>query len=157
MSEKPAPSSTSLYRHLKKRIHAFFSRIGNKWHAAKKKHWYFRHLKAVIFTLVSLGLVGSGIFAIWISQLQLPDLSAFNAIQVPQSTKIYDSTGKILLYDISGDVKRTVVPLSSISPYIQNAAIAIEDTDFYTNIGIKPLSIIRSALVDAFTGSYDQG
>ncbi len=114
-------------------------------------------MKAIIFTAISIALILGGLFVLWISRLQLPDLSTFNAIQVAQSTKIYDRTGKILLYDIHEDVKRTVVPLSAISPDIQNATIAIEDTDFYQNIGIKPLSILRSALVDLFTGSYDQG
>ncbi len=127
------------------------------WHALAKKHWYIRHLKAAVLSVFSVFFIAGGIFSIWISRLQLPDLSAFNAIQVPQSTKIYDRTGKVLLYDIHEDVKRTVVPLTAISTDIQNATIAVEDSDFYTNMGIKPLSILRSAVVDLFTGSYDQG
>ena len=136
----------SSYRHTKR-----------KWHALAKKHWYIRHLKAAVLSVFSILFIAGGIFSIWISRLQLPDLSAFNAIQVPQSTKIYDRTGKVLLYDIHEDVKRTVVPLTAISTDIQNATIAVEDSDFYTNMGIKPLSILRSAVVDLFTGSYDQG
>jgi penicillin-binding protein 1C len=145
------------YHRTRNRIDTMLYHISRKWRNAKKHHWYWRHLKAIIFSLISILFILGGIVAVWISRLPLPDLSAFNAIQVPQSTKIYDRTGKILLYNIHENVQRTVVPLSNISPYIQNASVAIEDSDFYTNIGIQAASIIRSALVDLFTGSYDQG
>jgi membrane peptidoglycan carboxypeptidase len=44
-----------------------------------------------------------------------------------------------------------------MSPYIQKATIAIEDSNFYNNIGIEPTSIIRAFLADLATGNFSQG
>ncbi len=121
------------------------------------RHWWSRHIRAVILTIISLCLIGAGISVMWVASLKIPDLSAFQTRQVSQSTKIYDRTGQILLYDIHENVKRTVVPSSAISDYVKKATVAIEDNNFYNNIGIQPLSIVRSIIADIFTGSYGQG
>ena len=140
-------------RHIRWRWQAARHNFRRKFH----KKWWYRHFEGIILSLISLCFIMAGLFAFWIANLKIPDLSAFQNIQVSQSTKIYDRTGTVLLYSINQNTRRTVVPFDQISPYIKNATIAIEDSDFYTNIGIKPLSIIRSGLVDIFSGSYDQG
>jgi 1A family penicillin-binding protein len=91
------------------------------------------------------------------STLQIPALNEIDARQISQTTKIYDNTGQILLYDVYQNQKRTVIPFEDISPYIKDATISIEDKTFYTNIGIKPLSIIRAILVDISTLHFTQG
>ncbi|MDE2041217.1 MAG: transglycosylase domain-containing protein, partial [Patescibacteria group bacterium] len=68
----------------------------------------------------------------------MPDLNSFQNRKIVESTKIYDRTGQVLLYDTGTNAKLTVVPLSEISPNVQQATIAIEDSSFYTNIGIDP-------------------
>jgi penicillin-binding protein 1C len=113
--------------------------------------------KKVILILLALFFVCLGAIALWISTFQLPDLSSFDTIQTTQSTKIYDRTGTILLYDIHQDQKRTVVPFDNISQNIKNATIAIEDPNFYTHGGIEITSILRSILVDISTLSFSQG
>ena len=128
-----------------------------KVHRALHRHWWTRHIKAIILSAISLCFIVGGIGTIWVASLKIPDLSAFQTRVVSQSTKIYDRTGKVLLYDIHEDVKRTVVPGTAISPYLKEATVAIEDNNFYHNIGIEPLSIARSILADVFTGSYGQG
>ena len=72
----------------------------------------------------------------------------FETRQISQSTKIYDRTGTVLLYDVNAGSKRTVVPLSAISPYIQDATLAIEDANFYNHGGIDVKSIFRALLAD---------
>ncbi|NCW89986.1 MAG: hypothetical protein EBV73_05505, partial [Rhodocyclales bacterium] len=47
-----------------------------------------------------------------------------------------DRTGTVLLDDLGDNVTRTLVPLSDISPKIQQASIAIEDATFYEHAGI---------------------
>lgn len=79
------------------------------------------------------------------------------ARKVSQSTKIYDSTGKILLYDVYQNEKRTVVPIEDVSQYIKDATISIEDKNFYTNHGVEPLSILRAFLVNLKSLSFKQG
>ncbi len=109
----------------------------------------------VLFIGISL-LVLSGIF-VWMSTLEIPTLDGFESRQIKQSTKIYDRTGKVLLFDIHGDVQRTVVPFDKISKNLKNASIAIEDSEFYSHHGIKPKSILRAVLVNLKSGSYSQG
>lgn len=100
---------------------------------------------AVILALF-LGFVLGGLVLVWVSTLEIPDLSSFEQRRVLQSTKIYDRTGEVLLYDLHQDVKRTIVPYEEISRHIKNATVAIEDDTFFEHHGIRPLSIIRAAL-----------
>jgi penicillin-binding protein 1C len=116
-----------------------------------------KHIKSGFLIGLSAFFILIGVVAIWIATMPIPDLSSFQARQVLQSTKIYDRTGTIMLYDTGSNVKRTTVPLSEISPYIQKAAIAIEDTNFYKNIGIEPLSIVRAILANILSRGYGQG
>ena len=108
-----------------------------------------RHLKEVsidIFIgLFVLGLIGMGVLLVWIATLNIPDLSSFEERRIQQSTKIYDRTGEILLYDLHQDVRRTVVPYEKISRHIKNATVAIEDDSFFEHSGVRPLSILRAA------------
>ncbi|MBI4086897.1 PBP1A family penicillin-binding protein [Candidatus Kaiserbacteria bacterium] len=111
-----------------------------------------RHYKRVLLDIV----VGIGVFALvvggslllWVSTLEIPDLQAFEQRRVLQSTKIYDRTGEILLYDLHADVRRTIVPYENISRHVINATVAIEDDTFFEHAGIRPLSIIRAALAN---------
>ena len=89
---------------------------------------------------------------IWVSTLQIPDLSSFEQRRIEQSTKIYDRTGEVLLYDLHQDVRRTIVPFEKISYNVKNATIAIEDDQFYKHHGIQPLSILRAAIANFFSG-----
>lgn len=132
---------------------------------AKIKHFkpirYVSKHKKNIKKVALLGMAAfiflAGIFLLWISSWRVPALDSFQERTVTQSTKIYDRTGKILLYDLSQDVKRTVVPFDQISPNIKNATLAIEDIDFYKHGGIKPLSILRAVLVNIAGLNYSQG
>jgi 1A family penicillin-binding protein len=92
-----------------------------------------------------------GLF-IWISTLEIPDLSTFEQRRILQSTKIYDNTGEILLYDLHQDVRRTIVPFEDISYHIKNATVAIEDDQFYKHFGVDPKAIVRAALSNLTAG-----
>ncbi len=111
---------------------------------------------AVVISLSALFIL-VGCAALWMANLHMPDLNSFETRKVIESTKIYDRTGTILLYDTGANAKRTIVSLDQIAPNIQKATIAIEDSNFYSNIGIEPTSIIRAVLANLATGSYGQG
>lgn len=103
--------------------------------------------------LIVIGCLLFGIFFIsgfflWAATLDLPDFSLLEARRVSQSTKIYDRTGNILLYDVHKNVRRTIIPFESMSPYIKNATVAIEDERFYQHRGIEPKAILRAVLVN---------
>src|SRR6266849_5129899 len=105
-------------------------------------------VRNVVFTAIGLFVMVSGGFILWLATLQMPDLSNFDASQVAQSTKIYDRTGTVLLYDVHGDVKRTVISFDDMPWSIKDATLAIEDSDFYTHGGIKVSSTLRAVFTD---------
>ncbi len=109
-------------------------------------------IDAIILIFV-LGLVAAGVLFLWISTLDIPDLSSFEERRVLQSTKIYDRTGEILLYDLHQDVRRTIVPYEKISRHIKNATVAIEDDSFFEHSGVRPLSILRAAIANLQGGN----
>jgi penicillin-binding protein 1C len=100
-----------------------------------------------------VGLVVVGGLFLWISSLEIPDLSTFEERRILQSTKIYDRTGEILLYDLHEDVRRTIVPYENISRHLKNATVAIEDDTFFEHWGVRPLAILRAALANLQEGS----
>ena len=108
-----------------------------------------------------LGGVGAVIAAAFVLFLvftvNIPDLNDADERRIAQSTKIYDRTGQILLYDVHGTEKRTVIPFSEIPRHVKNATIALEDDSFYQHHGIRPLSTLRAVLRNIFTGSSQGG
>lgn len=109
-----------------------------------------------LIVFVVLGFIGAGALLVFISTLNIPDLSAFEQRRVLQSTKIYDRTGEIVLYDLNQDVRRTVIPYEEISHHVKNATVAIEDDTFFEHWGVRPLAIVR-AFVYNFQGGDMRG
>jgi penicillin-binding protein 1C len=113
----------------------------------------------IVTALVVLGLgffIAGGVLIV-IALTPTPDISSLTNRQVDQSTKIYDRTGQVLLYDYNRDARRDIVQLSDISPNAIQAAIAIEDSSFYEHGGIRLTSILRAVLVDALGGALSEG
>jgi 1A family penicillin-binding protein len=131
-------------------------------HTHHKKNFFSRFLnkKNVQKYGMAIGLVVLiflGFFFIWLSTIELPDLNNFENRVVSESTKIYDRTGKVVLFDVHGNVRRTVVPLEQISDYLKWATIAIEDQNFYTHKGIEPKAIVRAILTNLKDGKLLSG
>ena len=82
----------------------------------------------------------------------LPRPEKFTERELIQSSKIYDRTGKILLYEIYGEERRTRVSLDKIPDYLKKAVISVEDKDFYSHFGIDLKSIARSILANLKIG-----
>lgn len=114
-------------------------------------------IKNLFILGVSFTLFVSGFFIVWASTLNLPSFDTFQERKVAESTKIYDRTGKIVLYDIHQDIKRKVVSFDDMSRYVKNATVAIEDSEFYNHIGIRPLAFLRAVIVNLIAHSYEQG
>ncbi|MDP1707100.1 MAG: transglycosylase domain-containing protein, partial [bacterium] len=104
-----------------------------------------------LFFLIAGGLL------VLVAITPVPDTDSFASRQIDQSTKIYDRTGQILLYDYNRDAKREIVSISNISPNIIRATIAIEDSSFYKHGGVRFTSIIRAVLADILGASLSQG
>lgn len=112
-----------------------------------------KHILRNIFLIGIAGglLMTSGVL-LWVATLEIPTLDGFNVRPITQSTKIYDRTGEILLFDLHEDIRRTVVPLEDMSRHLKNATIAIEDAEFYSHHGIRPMRTLKAVLDNITTG-----
>jgi 1A family penicillin-binding protein len=119
----------------------------------RSKHF----VKKCVLIICALMFTGFGAGLLWFSSIEIPDLASFDQRMLGQSTKIFDRTGKIMLYDLSKNMRRTVVPFDQISQNVKNATIAIEDSEFYNHKGIRITSIIRALFADISSGNFSQG
>jgi penicillin-binding protein 1C len=110
-----------------------------------------------ILVILGLGIVVAGIVLVWASTLKIPDFQSFDERKIEKSTKIYDRTGEVLLYDIHQDYKRTVISGADMGVNIKNATVAIEDSAFYQHKGIRVKSIIRAVWANVFDLKRTQG
>lgn len=104
-----------------------------------------------------VGLVVLGILLIFIFSRNLPSAEQIANHQVPESTKIYDRTNEILLYEISNGEKRTYIPLGDMPQSLKDATIAIEDSRFYEEPGFSVRGILRALLANLSSGEVVQG
>ena len=100
-------------------------------------------------------LLGIGLFAFYAKDL--PDPTTMDSRQIVESTKIYDRTGQVILYDIHGEEKRTIVSFESIPQFIKDATIIAEDDNFYHHIGIDWKGILRAAWANLNKNKIAQG
>lgn len=123
----------------------------------KKLYRNRRFWKNFILFFAGISALILGIIIIWLSSLKIPDFHSFEDRKTTNSTKIYDRTGEILLYDIHRDTKKTDIHFEEMGSNIKNATVAIEDSEFYNHGGIRITSIVRAVLSNFFGGSKTQG
>jgi len=99
-----------------------------------------------VLGLVALAILVSAVFIYYAKDLPRPE--KFTEKKFAQSTKIYDRTGDVLLYEVYGEEKRTVVSLDKIPEHLKQAVIATEDVNFYNHFGIDIKGIMRSVLIN---------
>ena len=102
--------------------------------------------KALFFILLSFILLVLFVFFYYAKDLPRPE--KFIEKEFIESTKIYDRTGQVLLYNIYGEEKRTVVSMDKIPNHLIQAILAAEDRNFYTHHGIDLRGVARSILVN---------
>jgi len=110
-----------------------------------------------LFLLAVLGLAFWALLIITKMAKELPSPEQFINRQISQSTKIYDRTAEILLYEIHGEEKRTIVSFEEIPDYAKKATIAIEDQNFYRHPAFDWRAIIRAFITDIIRGRFVQG
>lgn len=137
-----------IFKNLLKKIHAF-KKNKTKWGITLVvlKYLFYLFLAGCVLLL----------FLFFYYTYDLPRPEKFTESPFIQSTKIYDRTGKILLYDIYGDEKREIVSFTQISDNLKHAILASEDARFYEHNGVDFESIIRAILIDLKLQSVSQG
>ena len=127
-----------------------FNRKTDKKSRILRKIFISLSVAALAFFLIgTIGFVG---LAAWVAR-DLPDPNKLIDRSIPLSTKIYDRTGEILLYEIHGDERRTLINLEEIPDYVKQATVAAEDRNFYKHKGVSIIGIIRSLVRNITTGS----
>ncbi|MDD3399619.1 MAG: transglycosylase domain-containing protein [Candidatus Paceibacterota bacterium] len=118
----------------------------NKWHLA---------LKIILGCFLFSVFFVAAVFVYFAKDLPRPELFTEKPFVLP--TKIYDSKGETLLYQIYGEEKRTVVSLDQISDNLEQAVLAAEDSNFYNHFGLDIEGIMRSVFKNIQTGTLNYG
>jgi len=116
-----------------------------------------KYLKNILLFGIGAFLLIVALMIFWLASLKIPDFRSFEDRKITNSTKIYDRTGEILLYDIHQDVKRTDIAFEDMGSNIKNTTVAVEDSNFYNHGGIQVKSIVRAVLSNLFGMGKTQG
>lgn len=107
---------------------------------------------ALLLTMLT-GLLGVGLYYY---QSQQSALARIASNFPNDSLKIYDAQGN-LIDEIGNQGLQTTLPLDQIAKVLQNATIAIEDKDFWTNQGVDFLAVVRATIDDLRSGQIVSG
>ncbi len=114
---------------------------------------------SILIILLSLGTAGSIVAYRFYTQTQTRyehQVVTLRDLLPLDNLKMYDSKG-VLLMQMTDQGLHTTVKLDEIAPVLQNATIATEDRNFWTNQGIDLTGIIRAAIADLSHGGVVEG
>ena len=112
-------------------------------------------LKILLGCFLFLVLGFSLLFVYYAKDLPRPEVFTERPFVLP--TKIYDREGKVVLYQIYKEEKRTIVPLDQVPDYLKEAIISAEDANFYSHFGLDVKAIFRSILKNLKIGRVTYG
>ena len=134
--------ATRVVRHMRNRRERWQSRgvtVGRVWIGI---------LLALLFLVVVTSASGTA-YGVSYYQSQLPKLQGLAKSNITQTTRIYDRNYQLLseYYDTTSGSggRRTPVTYKDLPQVLQDAQIAAEDATFWTNAGVDPTGIVRSA------------
>lgn len=86
----------------------------------------------------------------------LPEIKSLENFSFKEGSKIFDSSGKTLLYDFTVK-KQKLIGYEAIPDLIKKAFIAAEDANFFQHKGIDFLGIVRAFIKNIKTRKFSQG
>ncbi len=122
-------------------------RVANNFIKKSKKFLFSKH-NFYLFSGFFIFFIA--LLMVWVATLKVPDYNSFVDRKIINSTKIYDKTGEVLLFDIHQNERRTNIPFEEMGANIKNATIAIEDAEFYNHSGVRVKSTVRAVLSNLF-------
>lgn len=132
--------------HLKPRPNHYWRGNQERQPSRRKKKLARRLLITALFLAAALVII-LFLSILWLSR-DLPSPNQLINREIAQSTKIYDRTGESVIYEISGDERRTLVKLQDIPDRVKQATIAIEDKNFYRHGGFSLWAMFRTAITN---------
>jgi membrane peptidoglycan carboxypeptidase len=109
-------------------------------------------VSAVMFPVVAVGGLGAKAGAGFMDRMPR-DLQS---IAPAQTTYVYAADGKTLM-TMFYEEHRKYTPISQMSPYIQQAIVASEDSRFYEHNGVDAKGIARAFVANQQAGGVSQG
>ncbi|PIY68921.1 hypothetical protein COY90_03365 [Candidatus Roizmanbacteria bacterium CG_4_10_14_0_8_um_filter_39_9] len=116
--------------------------------ATKKTTFSLQKKLFILIILISVSLcIAAFLFYYFILRGLPSPQSLRNYKAVPLSTHIYDRNGK-LLYEIYKEQNRTPIFIKDVPLFVSQAAVAIEDKDFFHHKGVSLISGVLRAVKD---------
>ncbi|HTY12558.1 MAG TPA: transglycosylase domain-containing protein, partial [Candidatus Omnitrophota bacterium] len=110
--------------------------------------------RAFIIAIFVLLAAVSGLFLQIL--FSLPNVDDLNYYTPSEASVLLTQDGKIIAR-FHEEENRRVVPLSRISPYLQKAAVAVEDERFYSHHGVDLIGIVRATGRNLLYGRIVEG
>lgn len=117
----------------------------------------FGFLRACIYWCIVFGIwgaIGLGGLVLYYGA-RMPSATSWTIPERPPNVKILASTGETLAN--RGATGGEEIPLESMSPFIPQAVMAIEDRRFYSHFGVDPLGLARAVITNLASGRTVQG
>jgi 1A family penicillin-binding protein len=119
--------------------------------------YYLKEIIWGILIALFIVLLGAVIATFFIYKNQTPSVAEISAFRPPQTSVIYDRSGKVVLYKIYGEENRKILKHDEIPDVVRIATIATEDKNFYEHFGVDFLSIFRALKTNIKNGQVSQG
>lgn len=108
---------------------------------------FWQSVRAGVAIALTMSFLTAGEYIYREIFIDLPDVKLLATAYQEATTKIYDRNYH-LLFTFYRDENRSPVPLSSVSPYLVAATVAIEDQSFYQHRGFDIRGIIRAYFIN---------
>ncbi|NRP72217.1 Penicillin-binding protein 2D [Ensifer psoraleae] len=118
---------------------------------------FFGLVRRLAYWCVVLGIwgaIGVGGLVLYYGA-RMPSATSWSIPDRPPNVKILSVNGDIIAN--RGATGGEALSLETMSPYIPQAVIAIEDRRFYSHFGIDPLGLARAMLTNLMSGRMVQG
>ncbi|RAP37182.1 penicillin-binding protein [Candidatus Marinamargulisbacteria bacterium SCGC AAA071-K20] len=135
------------------------SSVGARFQARKDKQrklgGFLKKLSLFFFTIGFIGFIVLSIVIFNISR-KLPDVETISTYIPAETTKII-SEDNVVLAELHLEENRVLIPIEKISPEIQKAVVAMEDSNYYDHHGLDFKGIFRALVKDIMAGGFVQG
>jgi penicillin-binding protein 1A len=114
-----------------------------------------RKRQFVIFAILMViaALTGGG--TAYFLNLDLPDVRGLQDYRPATISRLLAADGQ-LIHQFATE-RRIVIPYGDIPVVLRNAVVAVEDSKFFSHIGVDPTGIARAAFKDLVTMSREEG
>lgn len=122
---------------------------------------------SLLLRFAAITLVGACVFAL-VASFLIPEMAKISGagsynegtqIALPdllQGSVITDMNGQPS-GSLVGSENRVIIPLSQVSTQMQQAVLAVEDSDFYVHRGVSAKSVLRAVRANSAAGGVSQG